>query len=81
MELCLELVVLSANNWCWCALVTRWSVAVVSGEHKVFVCLFDRCFTPKQHLRSSKDGYQLVAVRTHGDSIVLPYWETRLPEP
>ena len=30
---------------------------------------------------SGGGGYWLVAVRTHGDFIVLPYWNTRPPAP
>ena len=38
-----------------------------------FVC----CFTSKQHLGSYQDGYWFVTVCTHGNVIVLPYWDTR----
>ena len=38
------------------------------------------CCTSLQHLRSYQDEYWLVTLRTHGDFIVLPHWEIRLPE-
>ena len=38
----------------------------------MFVC----CFTSKQHLRSYQNGYWLMTVCSHGDFIVLTYWDT-----
>ena len=43
----------------------------------LFVCCR---FMSKQHLRSYQDGYWLVTVRTPGDFIVLPHWDTRPPD-
>ena len=40
-------------------------------------CVF--CLTFWQHLRLYQGGYRLVTVCTHGNFIVLPYWETRPP--
>ena len=40
--------------------------------------LVDWWFASLQHLRSYHGGYQLVAVHTHGDLIVLLHWEIRL---
>ena len=38
-------------------------------------CGMKRCFTAVGQARGG--GYQLVKVRTHGDFIVLPHWDTR----
>ena len=53
---------------------------VVSVCEYVCVC-FCCSFTPKQHLRSYQNGYQLVPVCTHDSFIVLPHWELRPPVP
>ena len=36
-------------------------------------------FVEVLHLRSDQDKYRLVTMHTHGDFVMLPNWETRLP--
>ena len=46
---------------------------------KVMVCLLFLCVY--KHVMSYQDGYEHVTVLTHGNLIVLPFSETRLPVP
>ena len=58
----------------------------ICNLHTIFIFLITQdilycCFTSYQHLSSYPDGYRLVTVRTYGNFIVLPHWETRSPAP
>ena len=55
--------------------VSTWTLYLL---HDYLVCLG---FTSWQHLRSYQVEDWLVTVRTHGDFISLPHWETRPPGP
>ena len=50
-------------------------------NEEIWVLFPGWCFRSLQQLRSYRDGYQIVPVRTHGDWIELPYWEIKLPAP
>ena len=59
-----------------------WDVSdgwMVSNTINKATRLFVVIFTSWQHLRSYQDGYWVVTVHTHGNFILLPHWDSKLP--
>ena len=67
----------SVHSWRFYSADPLGTQAAVRYSTRLVCC----CFTSQHNLRSYHDGYRFVAVRTHGDFIQIPHWDTRLPPP
>ena len=69
---------LDIRSWCWQPGVTEeqhYKVAMIVHCH--VICSFNYASGQKVNKPVGGGRYRLVTVRTHGNFLVLPHWNTR----